>query len=121
MKVTKDQMVNGIVSYIDSDVIPQIGDKAAQIMASIAVKAVKANNKLIDSIFDSPTVKNLLNETDGMYEIDDIFRYIEESVQEFGSFPVTIPSIPLISPDEKTLSFNTEDIQQMKRKIERSM
>ena len=121
MKVTKDQMVNGIVSYIDSDVIPQIGDKATQIMASIAVKAVKANNKLVDAIFGNQTVKSLLNETDGMYEIDDIFRYIEESIQEFGPFPVIIPSIPLISPDEKTLSFNSEDIQQMKRKIERSM
>ena len=120
MKVTKDQMINGIVSYIDSDVIPQIGDKSTQIIASIAVKAIKANNKLVNDIFANPTVKSLLNETDGEYEIDDIFRYVEESIKEFGPFPVIVPSIPLISPDEKTLSFNADDIQQMKRKIERS-
>ena len=120
MKVTKDQMINGIVSYIDSDVIPKIGDKSAQIMVSIAVKAVRANSNLIDAIFGNPTVKSLLKEADGMYEIDDIFEYVEESIHEFGPFPVIIPSIPLISPDEKTLSFNSEDIQQMKRKIERS-
>ena len=121
MRATKDQMVNGIAAYIESEVIPQIGDKATQIAAAIAVKAVKANARLMDSVFSNPMLKNLLQEKDGTFEIDDLFEYIRESVDQFGPFPVTLPAIPLISPDEKTISFNADDIQRIKKNVERCL
>lgn len=122
MRVTREQIVNGITSYIESEVIPQINDdKATQIIASIAVKTVKANTKLVDSVFDNPMVKAILDVgEDGTYEIEGLFKTIEESVREFGAFPVELPAIPFISPAIKTLKFNDKDVDEIKRRIERS-
>ena len=41
-----------------------------------------------------------------------------KSIRQFGSFPVQVPAIPLISPTGFTLSLTAEDIDAMKRKIE---
>ena len=122
MRVTRDQIVNGIASVVETDVIPMIDDdKATQIIASIAVKAVKANTKLVDSVFETQMIKTLLEvDEDGTYEIEGLFKSIEESVREFGAFPVELPAIPFISPTEKTLKFDAKDVSEIKRLIERS-
>ena len=120
MKVTKDQIVSGVSAYISTEVIPNIGDKATQIVVSIAAKAVKANSGLVDAMFNHPVVKSLLHEDGGKYEIDELFKYIKESVDEYGPFPVTIPAVPFISPEEKTLSFDADDITKIKKKVEAS-
>lgn len=122
MRVTRDQIVNGIASFVETDVIPMIDDdKATQIIASIAVKAVKANTKLVDSVFENQMIKTLLEvDEDGTYEIEGLFKSIEESVREFGAFPVELPAIPFISPTVKTLKFDAKDVSEIKRLIERS-
>ena len=121
MRVTKDQIINGVISFVETDVIPQVDDKATQIIASIAVKAVKANTKLVDSVFENQLVKTLLDVgEDGTYEIEGLFKSIEESVREFGAFPVELPAVPFISPTEKTLKFDAKDVSEIKRLIERS-
>lgn len=121
MRVTKDQIVNGIIAYAENDVIPKIDDKSIQIIATIAVKSIQANAKLVDSIFENPTVKILLDcGEDGTYEIESLFRTIEDSVKQYGPFPVELPQIPFVSPSEKTLSFTESDVSEMKRRIERS-
>lgn len=121
MRVTKQQIANGITSYIESDVIPQVEDKSLKILASIAVKSIQANERLLDTIFANPVVKALLTEDEnGTYEIDGLFKVISESISQYGSFPIEIPPIPLISPSVKTLSFDEKDISEMKRIIERS-
>lgn len=121
MRVTKQQIVNGIVSYIESEVLPQVDDRSVKILASIAIKSIQSNSKMQDMIFANPVVKTLLIEDEsGTYEIDELFRVISESIDQYGSFPVEIPPIPLISPSQKTLNFNGQDIAEMKRRIERS-
>ncbi len=121
MRVTKQQIVNGIAYYIENNVIPQVDDKSTKILASIAIKSIQANEKLLDTVFANPVVKALLVEDEsGTYEIDGLFRVVSESIGQYGSFPVEIPPIPLISPSVKTLSFDEKDISEMKRIIERS-
>lgn len=121
MRVTKDQIINGVVSYVEGEVIPQVGDKATQIIAAIAVKSVKANTKLIDSLFENQMVRTLLEEDEnGTYELDNVFRNVAESIRQFGPFPVEIPPIPFISNSEKLLTFTDSDVNEIKRRIERS-
>jgi len=122
LRVTKNQIVNGVISYVESEVIPQVGeDKATQIIVSIAVKAVQANSKLVDSIFENQLVKTLLDaDENGTYELDGIMKCIEDSLKQYGAFPVNLPAIPFISNSEKTLAFSESDIGEIKRRIERS-
>lgn len=121
MRVTKDQIINGIVSYAENEVIPQVGDKATQIIAAIAVKSIKANTKLIDSLFENPMLKTLLEEdADGTYELDIVFGNVAESIRQYGPFPIEIPPIPFVSNSEKLLTFTDSDVNEIKRRIERS-
>ncbi len=121
MRVTKNQIVNGVISYMESEVIPQVDDKPTQIFIAIAVKSVQANSKLVDSIFANQLVKTLLDaDENGTYELDGIMKSAEESLKQYGAFPVIIPAIPLISNSEKTLAFSESDINEIKRRIERS-
>ena len=120
MRATKNQIVNGIVSYIQQEVLPRMeDDRALQIVFSVAAHAVKANDKLIDAIFDNGIVKALLDDDgSGKYDISGIMDSVRESVEQYGSFPVTVPPIPLISPREITIKLNAADISAIRRKIE---
>lgn len=119
VSMTKEQIVNGIATYIEDEAIPLITDKATKIVASVAVKAVKANNALLDSFFDNPMVKTLLKEENGEYDLTDLIKYIEESIKQYGPFPVEIPAIPLVSPKNITFTFDDKDVLSIRRAIER--
>lgn len=121
MRVDRDHLVNGFVAYMENEVIPKISDdKAAQILISVWVKSMRTNQKLIDSILEQSFVKALLDkDDDGTYEIEGLFRNLRESVAKYGSFPITIPPIPLISPTEKTMKFDGNDISDLQNRIER--
>ena len=120
MRVSKARLVNGIADYVENEVIPQIEDKPTQIVISVAVKSILANPKLIDPIFNNSIFSSLLSKNKDGYELEGLFNAIEESVKQYGPFPIVIPPIPVISPIEKTLSFTDSDVQEIKRRIERS-
>lgn len=121
MKVTKEQIIDGIVSYVENELIPVVEDKPTQIIASVAVKAIRANKALVDSVFEKPLVKSLLEaDSEGYYEINGLFEAFTESIKLYGPLPIEIPSIPIISPDVKILTFKESDIEEIKRRIERS-
>ena len=96
-------------------------DKALQIAFSVAVNAVKANDKLIDKIFDSDVVKALLDDDgSGHYDVGNLMDWIRSSTEEYGGFPISIPPIPLISPREITIKLGPQDISAIRRRIEAS-
>ena len=119
MRVSKDNIVKGIVSYVEEEVIPHIEDKPTQIILSVAIRAIQSNKTLVDSVFANPLVQSLLVKDGDDYEIDGLFSAIGESIKEYGEFPVSIPPIPIISPKEQTLRFNQDDVAEIKRRIER--
>lgn len=120
MRVTKTELINGIMDYIENEVVPQVGDKPTQIIATIALNAVRANPSMADKYFELPMVKTLLDENEDGFEIDILFKAITESMKKYKAFPVTIPPVPLISPVEKILTFSESDVSELKRRIERS-
>lgn len=123
MRVSRTQIVNGISDYIQSDIMPKMAeDRAVQIILSIAVNAVAANNKLVDSIFANDIVKTMLDDDGGgTYDIAGVADAMQTAIDQYGNFPVTIPAIPLVSPHEITLRLNADDIDAMKRSIESAM
>lgn len=120
MRVNKMQLINGILAYAESEVVPQVGDKPTQIIVSVAIKSIRTNPALADLILGNQIIKALLDENENGYEIDGLFTAMEESIRQYGPFPVVIPPIPIISPLEKTLTFSESDVAEMKRRIERS-
>jgi hypothetical protein len=120
MRVTRNQIVNGIIAYIQQEILPRMEeDRALKIVFSVAVNAVKANGKLIDKWLDNDIIRALIdNDGSGTYNIESLMDWIGMSVEEYGAFPVTVPPIPLISPREITLKLNATDIAAIQRQIE---
>lgn len=120
MRVKREAIVNGILSYIEDEVIPKIDDKATQIIASVGTGYARGNPKFVDNIFSEGAIKALLDDDgSGTYEISGLFGAMEDSIRKYGGFPVQIPPIPLISPSEKSLKFTEDDIAEIRRRIER--
>lgn len=120
MSVTKAQIVNGLVGYIQQEILPKMDDdRALKILFSVAVNAIKANDKLVDKWLGNDIVKALVfADGCGRYDIGSLMDWLRLSVEEYGAFPVTIPPIPLISPREITLKLSPSDITNIQRQID---
>lgn len=123
MRVTKSQIVHGITEYLQSDILPQMGGaRSMQIIVSIGANAIAANNKLADAVFKSPVVLAMLDDDgSGTYDLGGLVDAVTKSIRQYGSFPVQVPAIPLISPAGFTLSLTADDVEAMKRKIEETI
>lgn len=115
--VTKKQLVNGVVKFIESELIPQVGDRNTKFALAMAKDSLKENNELADDFLQSPMVSSLIKEEDGMYDISHFSTILKGVLSEYQSFPVTIPKIPLFSPTEKVLKITAEDVDKLMKYI----
>lgn len=119
MSVTKQQIVNGIIKYINAEVINKIPDKPLKIALAIGVSMIDKKPEVIDAFFEDDRISKILNKKDdGTYDIGEIIEVIENTLAQYGDFPIKIPPIKFISPTEKELSFSTSDIRKLKDYIE---
>lgn len=123
MRIDKNKIINGIVSYIDNEVVPKIvNDKAMQIIISVGANTLRGNPAAADKLFNNGIVATVIKHEviDGKdtYELDGLFSMVEDSVTKYGYFPITLPAIPFVSPTEKELKFSSEDIEMLKTYIE---
>ena len=120
MRVTRPQIINGLTGYIQQEILPKMeDDRALKILFSVAVNAIKANDKLIDKYLSNDIVKALIDDDgSGNYDIERLMDWIKTSVEEYGAFPVIVPPIPLVSPREITLKLGPSDIVAIQRQIE---
>ena len=120
MRVTKSQIVQGVTDYIKSDILPQlVGARSMQIIVSVGVNTIASNHKLVDALFGNQIVQALLDDDgSGTYDLGGLVDAMTKSIQQFGSFPVQVPAIPLISPTEFTLNLGADDVAAMRSRIE---
>ena len=120
MRVTKSQIVHGVTDYIQSDILPNLANgRGLQIIVSIGANAIAANHKLVDVLFDNQMFRALLDDDgSGTYDISGLAEAMSKSIDQYGSFPVNIPAIPLISPTEITLKLSADDVDAMRKRIE---
>ena len=120
MRVTKSQIVHGIADYIQSDILPKMGNgRGLQILVSVGANAVAANSKIVDAIFNNQIVLSALDDDgSGTFEISGLVDALTAAIKEYGSFPLKVPPIPLISPAEMTLNLSADDVEAMQSRIE---
>lgn len=122
MRVSKSQIVHGITEFIQNEILPKMGDdRAVQIMLSIAINTAIGNDRLVSTVLDNEVVRALLGDDgSGSYEISGIIDAMRTAIEQYGSFPVRVPAIPLLSPHEITLKLDASDVDAIRRRIENS-
>ena len=117
MMISKKRLVNGVIKFIEADLIPNIGDRNMKFVLAMAKDGLKENPDLADDFLLSPMVSTLVAEEDGEYDLTHLSTILKNVLSEYQSFPVTIPKIPLFSPVEKTLKISADDVDKLMKYI----
>jgi hypothetical protein len=118
MQITRQQMLNGAARYIRGEVIPHIPDKGVKVMLEAMAGMVELQPQVVSKYLDMPLVAGILQERDGMYDLDMAEAALTKAMEAHGGLELTVPAIPLISPQAKTMTFTANDIRAMKRYME---
>lgn len=118
MQITRQQMLNGAARYIRGEVIPHIPDKGVKVVLDVLAGVVEMSPQAVSKYLDMPLVAAVLQEQDGFYDLDMIEAALTKAVDSYGGLELTVPAIPLISPQPKSMTFTANDIRAMKRYME---
>lgn len=111
--VTKKQIAHGLVKFIENDLIPNVGDRNMKFVLAMAKDSLKENNDLVIHFLHSPMISTLITESDGEYDISQFSSILKSVLEEYQTYPVTIPKIPLFSPTEKTIKITADDVDKL--------
>lgn len=118
MQITRQQMMSGAARYIRSEVIPHIPDKGVRVVLELLAGMVEMSPQAISKYLDMPLVAAVLQEKDGFYDLDMIEAALTKAMEAHGGLELTVPAIPLISPQPKSMTFTANDIRALKRYME---
>lgn len=111
MTVSKNQLVSGATKFARNEIVNKIPDKNFKMVISMLVNLLEVKPELADEFLQPMADK------DGMYDMDLLESVLCRTLDEYGDFPVIIPAIKFISPSEKELRFNSDDVRKLKSYI----
>lgn len=117
MQVTKQQLLTGTANYVRAEMVPHVPDKGFRVVLEALAAMVELNPAALDKYLTGTVLAMVLQEKDGMYDLDLVESALTRAMEAQGGLLVTIPAIPLISPHEKTMNFTANDIRTLKRYI----
>jgi hypothetical protein len=118
MQITRQQMINGAAKYMRSEVIPHIPDKSVKVMLEALAASVEMSPQIVNRYLEAPIVAAMLHEQNGFYDLDSVEAALVKAMEAHGGLEVTVPAIPLISPQPKVMTFSANDIRALKRYME---
>lgn len=107
MLYTKEQFINGMVAYIDNEVIAKL-PTSGKIIAGAAV-ALAMKGTLLNNASDIGQKLGVVN-GDGMVDVDSLAECLRSSMQKYGVVQLNYPLIG-------QLTFTVEDIDLARRYI----
>lgn len=115
MTCTKEQLIQGIQTFINEDILPGIKDKPIQ----MALYILSQMPNSIATVLDKPVVQMFIPVKDGMYDMESTFAALTGAMDRYGSLPLTINPIPLINPSAVTISLTRQDVESLMHHVER--
>lgn len=102
--VTSEQIVNGLMMYVDKEMIPKLDTASKWIVGTlVGILGVKAENLALKIQSNELAVAvgavGAVNE-DGLFDIDLIFEQLEKSAKRYGKLQINIPMLGIISLDD---------------------
>ncbi len=106
MEVTKKQIVDGVSAFIDNCLMPSTSDGQMKLVLTMAKDSLRKNHETIDKFLDNPMISSIITEDNGMYDISRFIQVMKETFDDNEYYPITIPSIPIVSPQERVLKIS---------------
>ena len=111
MQVTKRHIVEGVVKFIDDTLIPETYDGQLRFVLSMMKDTIKKKPETVDTFLDNPVISSSITEDDGMYEIGHFVDTMRNILEDCECYPITVPEVPLFSPQKKTVKITASDFE----------
>lgn len=109
---TKKEINEGLYKFLENDLIPNIEDKQVKFILSMVKNGIKNNSDMIDSFLNNSMVASMITESNGEYNINK-FANCMKTILEDSYYPIEIPKVPLLSPEEKCIKITANDIDSL--------
>ena len=103
---SKQQIIKGVVDFIDRQVMPVVDTKAKWILG--ATVPLLAKSSKTDDMFKYLDALGL--EVEGMYDLDEMFDKLMEAARLYGKMTI---SFPLVGE----MTFGMQDIEMLRKYI----
>ena len=113
MQVTKKRITEGVVKFLDDTLIPEINDGQTRFVLSMIKDTMKKKPDMVDNFLDNPIISSSISEDDGLYEVGHFVDTMRSILEECEYYPLTIPEVPLFSPQKKVVKINASDFESL--------
>ena len=106
---TSEQVINGLVTYTDREVIPKLGTSGKWIVGTmVGMIGAKASATIMK---DSAIIKAVgAMDENGLYDVELIAEHLKKSAERYGNLQINVPMVGM-------MTFTTEDIERAKNYI----
>ena len=110
---TKKQIADALIKFINNDLMNDIDDKHLKFSLSMSKRALKENPSVLDNFMDSPLVSSVIRETDGMYDVDMFAKTLKNVLNEYDSYSITVPKVPMFAPKDCVIKITASDVDKI--------
>lgn len=108
---TSEQVLNGLIKYIDNEVLAKLELKGKILLGTGITIAMRNANTFLQNIPNNDLVKMLgVVDENGMYDVDTVSESLKANMQKYGKMQFEIPVVG-------KLSFLPEDVDLLKSYI----
>lgn len=111
--VTKKSLANALAKFISNDLTQGIDDRQMKLVLCMVKENLLENPNMLDAFLSNPMIKTVIQEEDGCYDISGFVAMLKKVLEEYGSYPISIPKVPLLLPHEKLMRINLSDIEKI--------
>lgn len=110
--VNKEELVNGILRYIDDEVIPHLPTGGKWVLGSLVFLITERSNVLLEQLLSNELIKTLnIVDSNSMIDADRLIQALKKSANKYGKLVVTIPIVG-------TMSFTESDVDTLRLYLE---
>lgn len=111
MQVTKRHIIDGVTKFINDTLIPETYDGQLRFVLSMMKDTIRKKPETVDAFLENPVISSSITEDDGMYEIGHFVDTMRSILEECECYPITVPEVPLFSPQRKVMKITASDFE----------
>lgn len=110
--VTKDQIVNGLVQYIDNEIMPYLSTSGKWVLGSAVTLSLQNVDEIYRYICNTPYFKMIkVVDNNGLIDFCKLCNALKDNASKYGKLQKQIPLIG-------TLTFSDQDVEKLRQYVD---
>lgn len=109
----KKIIANAVAKFISEDLINDVDDIQTKFTLCLAKESLIENPNIVKEFLETPLLSAVIYSENELYDLKDFSQMLKKVLDEYASYPITIPKIPLLMSDKKVIKINSADIDKI--------